>query len=461
MSLVTEGKVTRRAGPVTPADLPPGLLHVVVFGPGHGEAVLIRTPDGRVGVVDGCGEPPAASDRGGPLFSLIEDLGEKRLLFACVTHPHQDHFGGFARLIQKHPPEHLWWSGSQERKFFQHYRAWLKKRGRDLPVGDEEPPGIGLERLVRAINAAAEAESPSRRSWVKHLEDHKHLLSHPAPPGTVEIEGILPSSTGVRAAARDAYQVLEEGKLDDAKRVFDPNRISGALLVTWGETRVLLGGDALVESDPHAGWEGLSRGLGKVHVVKVPHHASEGAHSASLWAKMAPELALVTCVQYARNKQPPRPDMLQKLLGTGAEVVLTSPPTWWAEEPHALAVDPPAVTPKPATDPGNPALPAKSWLRSAANKHENAVVVSLDATGSIVGVQLHGDACQLHLAAPPAAGTLTPAAARPPPEPPPAADLLRGDSRMGASGTGSAEPRKNSATHLVPRRLLSPKPGAG
>ena len=386
---------------VTAADLPEGSLHVVIFGPGHGEAVLVRMPDGRVGVVDGCGEPPAASDRGSPLFSLVESLGETRLLFGCVTHPHQDHFGGFAKLIEKHPPEHLWWSGTQERKFFEYYRAWLKRRGRDEPTGDEEPPGLGLERLVRTLNAVTEAEDALRRPRPKYLADRKELLLHSTLAGNVLVEGLLPSSSGVRAAERDALRALEEGDLADPQRRFDPNRISGALLLSWGRTRVLLGGDALCEKDPYAGWDGLERRVGKVHLIKVPHHASAGADSEGAWAQMRPDLAVVTCVKNARNDQPPRPDMLEKLLKRGGDLVLTSPPSWWTEERHGLIAWPSAWSKPPrASGPSNPALVRRAKPRSAANKHENAVVVRLDDQGNIARVQLHGAARQLNLQGP-------------------------------------------------------------
>jgi len=363
----------------------------------------VRMPDGRVGVVDGCGEPPAASDRGSPLFSLIEDLGEQRLLFACVTHPHQDHFGGFVRLIRKHPPEHLWWSGTRERKFFEHYRAWLKRRGSDVPVGEDEPPGIGLERLVKAINDVAEADGAPTRPRVQHLEDHKVLWSHQTAAGTVVIEGVLPSSSGVRAAERDALRMLEGPGIDDAKRIFDPNRISGALRIAWGKTRVLLGGDALVEGDPHAGWEGVPNPIGRVHFVEVPHHASHGAYSERLWQEMKPELAVVTCVKNAKNDQPPRPEMLARLLRGGATLAVTSQPAWWTEERHLLAEQPSWAGPaapkaeRREVDPGNPALAGKARPQPATNKHENAVVVSLDDHGAIVDVQLHGAARQLRL----------------------------------------------------------------
>lgn len=392
--------IVERSGAVEPADLPDNYLHVVVFGPGHGEAVLVRMPDGRVGVVDGCGGAPAATRRGSPIFDLLDSLGEKRLLFACLTHPHRDHFGGFAELIKKHVPEHLWWSGTQERRFFLSYIDYLKNVGRSTPVSASTAPlAEDLRGVVDAIGQLTDKlPRGAQRPRAKNLSDRKQILTYRM-NGRVDvcIDSILPSSTGVLAAEKDALKAATGAST--AARGIDPNRISAALLITWGTTRVLLGGDALRGSvEGHEGWDGLELPLEKIHVLKVPHHASVGAHSDARWAEMQPDLAIVTCVQEAARRQPPRADMLQKLLQKGSCVALTSRPTWWSTERHQLKSQPTPWGPSPAAaGPGNPALPGGAKPASAANDHENAVVVRLDDKGTIVQVQLHGAARELRV----------------------------------------------------------------
>lgn len=385
---------------VEPADLPDDYLHVVVFGPGHGEAVLVRTADGRVGVVDGCGGAPVATRRGSPIFGLLDALGEKRLLFACLTHPHRDHFGGFAEMIKKHLPEHLWWSGTEERRFFLSYIEYLKNVGRSTPVSASTAPlAEDLRGVVDAIGQlTGKLPRGAVRPRPKNLSDLKRVLTHRSKDRIdVWIDSILPSSTGVLAAENDALKAATGGSV--AAQGIDPNRISAALLITWGTTRVLLGGDALRGSvKSQEGWDGLELPLEKIHLLKVPHHASVGAYSDARWAEMQPDLAIVTCVQEASNRQPPRADMLQKLLQKGSCVALTSRPTWWSTERHPLTSQPTPWHPSPATAPsGNPALPVGATPASAANDHENAVVVRLDDKGTIVQVQLHGAARELRI----------------------------------------------------------------
>lgn len=399
-------KVEEHARSVCPADLPEGYLHVVVFGPGHGEAILVRTPDGRVGVVDACGKRQEASKRGSPIFALLRDLEVKRLLFACLTHPHADHFRGFAEVIQEYPPEHLWWSGTQERKFFKHYLEYLKKRdgGAEVSASDASHASE-LQAVVNAIGKLADQPSdisPYPRG--QHLSDWKKVLDHRMinRANALCVESVLPSSAAVRIAEQDALGAANN--VAAAERKLDPNRISAALLLSWGVTRVLLGGDALRgDAEAFAGWDGLQFSLGKIHLVKVPHHASDGAHSADRWREMDPDLAIVTCVRRANAGQPPRPVMLQTLLGTGTRVAVTSKPAWWPTEAHPLVADAALWAPTPvvrAKGSGNPALPEKIVPASAANEHANAVVVRLDDKGQIVVVQLHGEAGLLRVALP-------------------------------------------------------------
>lgn len=396
--------VVEHARAVEAADLPKGFLHVVVFGPGHGEAVLVRMPDGRVGVVDGCGKMPEGSNRGSPIFGLLKELAEERLLFACLTHPHRDHFRGFAEIIKRHPPEHLWWSGTQERRFFAHYVGYLEMVGRGVSVDAFDPSlADDLQGVVEAIGHLADRPAITPRPRGQHLSDWKRVLAHALIDGSsVFVESVLPSSAATRIAEQEALDALKTGA--PIERGLDPNRISAALVLKWGTTRVLLGGDALNgDPDDFAGWEGLQFPLEKMHLVKVPHHASEKAHSTRRWVEMTPDLAIVTCVQHASAKQPPRPAMLQKILETGSRVALTSRPTWWAE-PHALECGPTTWGPVGVVrGPGNPALVGKARPASAASHHENAVVVRLDDKGNIVQVQLHGASRELRVAPAPAA----------------------------------------------------------
>ena len=87
--------------------LPKGTLSIAVFGPGKGEAIVVRLPDGSVGVVDGCREPKdTETGRGDPVRELLDRIKCPELAFVCLTHPHDDHYAGLGRLLERVPTMH-------------------------------------------------------------------------------------------------------------------------------------------------------------------------------------------------------------------------------------------------------------------------------------------------------------------------------------------------------------------
>lgn len=81
------------------------LLTVTFIDVGQGASALIETPCGAVIMVDAGGEP---AWRGNPgetgervLLPLLRRRGIKRVDLAVITHPHDDHFGGFVSLVNE------------------------------------------------------------------------------------------------------------------------------------------------------------------------------------------------------------------------------------------------------------------------------------------------------------------------------------------------------------------------
>lgn len=415
--------VEHRAGAPRREDLPEGYLHIAVFGPGEGEAMVVRLPDGRAGVVDGCGHDGA--DKQNPVRKLLEELlvgDPRRLLFACLTHPHMDHFRGFDQVLDRWPPEHLWWSCTFERKSFKHYLRYLELReGASADAQPEQGTATELKRVIEAIHRRADEQGGDAGTRVRaqYLSDRKTLLMHAMEGrGKVSIEGLLPSTASLREAEANALKdvaalnaSLLQGKKAPAgsqskkapagtqskkiPRTFDPNEISGALLLEWGQTRVLLGGDALEgDAGKPSGWSSLHAPLSQVQMVKIPHHASTKAVSRELWRQMQPQLGVVTCVKYAKGAQPPRPEILKELLEMRTHLFVTSKPEWWKAAQHDLKAEP--AYEEKAEPPTTQAPGVESKATAPSNK-DNAVVIRMNDQGRICKVLLFGEARRLML----------------------------------------------------------------
>lgn len=369
-------------GEILPEHLPDGLLSIVVFGPGKGEAIVVRLPDGSIGVVDGCLEPSAGDKdpwgNGDPVRELLNRMSPARLLFACLTHAHDDHYAGLGRLLAAYQKraDHVWMVLDAGGPYMKAQLAILKRRRARKTSLPDAPNPKGLERVLTQFSQAYREHG----SKLNYLQAGVPLLNLKNSHGTLSIKACGPAPSDIarlrESLTKAIAKSIEQGEATDQE--FDLNIASGALLIRWKRAGVLLAGDLLCATNENAGWAHAAKHInGPVQVVNVAHHASEEAHHDALWKKMSPQLAIVTPFkdgathEMVRNgitgktKYPPRPEQIAYLAQSSA-VAITSPPRWDGE------INPPKALGHSATTPATPTPP-----------HRNAVAVSLDAAGTI------------------------------------------------------------------------------
>jgi beta-lactamase superfamily II metal-dependent hydrolase len=393
-------KRARRVDRISGSDLTTGLLWVVVFGPGHGEAILVRLPDERVGIVDGCREPEGDC----PVTQLLAELSPPRLLFACLTHPHEDHYKGLGRLLATRPGlvDHVWhvlaMTSNECKAVLKYAKASCRPiRGKKRPKLPDAAEWRGVERVFNAImtsatNGAHRRQLLAERALLREVVDGSN---HP-----FEVEAWGPTDNDVT----DALLKFVARRGPRIPRDDLPNQVSGALLLRWGRARVLLAGDLYAQVHHHEGW-GPARGAAarekRVQVVNVAHHASETAYDPQLWAAMNPLLAIVTPFKYAglNNKsepcQPPKPSDIRRLISNTCEVAITAEPRWIGASMTPAAPrrrNAGGLAKKPTTPPAgvSPLLGAYAGVDS--DDGRNAIAVGLDSRGTIVDVILGGAA---------------------------------------------------------------------
>lgn len=373
----------------------PDRLQVVIFGPGHGEACVVRLPNGAVGVVDGCAEPSHPDGKGDPVRELLQHWKVERLAFVCLTHPHADHFKGMAALLKAYTPEKV------DRLFIPHILSQkpIKKFLRWLELRNDpaEPEQLkGLESLCEQLELTSKSVDADCMSVNMQLLDCDEF--------DADIWAVGPSGNDVTEALKLLVADLEGIKAKGRSELrHDPNAISGALLVRYGKAQVLLAGDLINVEGEHSGWNRAQKFKGfnqPVQVVNVAHHASREAHHDALWNKMACQLAIVTPFQRAGGAHPPRPEQLG-LLAQSARVLVTASLRWKPEELATFQRQPERVPTKanPVQVAGNTKLPvrAPSSKSARSNLLPGGVCVSLDATGQICRVGLLGEAQEYQL----------------------------------------------------------------
>ena len=78
-------------------------LEVCFIDCGQGDAILIKTPAGEYMLVDG-----GKSEEGDNINEFLRSQGVKQLAVVVGTHPHSDHIGGLAKIINDFPVEKVY-----------------------------------------------------------------------------------------------------------------------------------------------------------------------------------------------------------------------------------------------------------------------------------------------------------------------------------------------------------------
>jgi competence protein ComEC len=148
------------------AAWPEGLLRLVVFDVGQGEAILVQAPGGAALLVDTGGGGPGRGDRGERVVvPALRRLGIRRLAALALTEGAPDHAGGLVGLLAGVPIDGVWIpDGSQGAPWLEPVIAraipWTALR-----QGDRRWIGSVLVTVLHPAAAAAdplEPDSPSR-----------------------------------------------------------------------------------------------------------------------------------------------------------------------------------------------------------------------------------------------------------------------------------------------------------
>lgn len=79
-------------------------LTVIFVDVGQGDAILLRSPEGKTMLIDG-------GERDSGIVAKLKALGVKELDVVVGTHPHTDHIGGLIEVLKRFPVKEVWSDG--------------------------------------------------------------------------------------------------------------------------------------------------------------------------------------------------------------------------------------------------------------------------------------------------------------------------------------------------------------
>lgn len=227
---------------------------------GQGDAVALRSPAGRWLLVDGGPRGPQGDAGRRVVVPFLRSHGATQLAAIIATHAHLDHFGGLPAVLEAFDP------------------AFVLEPGQPVP-------DAGYLGFLGAVESDGAEWRAARQGDRLELDG-------------VTIEVLSPDSAWVAGQT-------------------DLNESSVVLLVTYGDTRMLLAGDAGMPTEAH-----LAGRIGHVAVLKVGHHGSRGATSDRWLDELNPDDAVISVG--AKNRYGhPAPETLARLRTHGVTVLRT------------------------------------------------------------------------------------------------------------------------------------------
>lgn len=288
--------------------MPDAWLEIHVFGrKPEGEGIVIRLPNKRFAVVDSCG---LTEPEDNPMVAFLQDRGVKSLAFACLTHPHADHYRGLLSIIELFPPD-----------FFLRSPAFS---------------GTEVRRLVEYELRKAKSASDKRKAHeMKRLEQHMLTKRLPVKFGgsttRVYPKSLVKNPTlTIHSFAPCGAQVLEYSEslgkcwtpLGTMKEKFPNlkhNDISVGLIVRGKRFSIVLGGDVtqsnwLAALDEHSFEDAI--------FVKVSHHGSKTGVCAGQWETFSRNQPPVSVTTSWKDELPEQ-SVLQKVTKHSKETYCT------------------------------------------------------------------------------------------------------------------------------------------
>ncbi|HLA76828.1 MAG TPA: DNA internalization-related competence protein ComEC/Rec2 [Vicinamibacteria bacterium] len=243
--------------PPEPGD---GRLHLTVLDVGQGDALVVRSPQGRVWVIDSGGSYDGRFDAGESIVApYLWSQGHRRIEGLALTHAHPDHLGGARFLLRAFGVGEVW-EGVAPRH--DRTQEMLEQAFRRTPAHRVS--------VVRGM----------RRLW-----------------DGVEIEVMAPRPKG-----RPPWTTRNDDSL--------------VLVMRWGGVSLLLAGDVEAKA------EQLLVSDGPVDVLKVPHHGSRSSSSPGWVAGVRPRVAIVSA-GFRNHFGHPHREVVARYQATGAWVLRT------------------------------------------------------------------------------------------------------------------------------------------
>lgn len=304
------------------------MLTLDFYESGQGESIVIRFPDGGLGLVDA--HPTPSGSRSG----IVDIVRGQHLHFLCLSHPHADHGADLYKAMQAAARvDRFWHTVSDTHSFIYSISQQYVFPDRYLALATE----LRVDATKYLIDLYSEVRNRSDKDpgFVEKINFNKR--SH-------EIAGVKVHFFGPMEADQhkftNAHIDLAKGKNRGRP---NENILSAVIVLEYGPNAIILGADALASN-----WEAIEpryrkEALPKAAILKIPHHGatnSLGHHRKNYLDLLKPNKE-TKAVLFAGDAKHPNKTVFDKVRNKASVVCLANglmPPARAASNPLGLTV---------------------------------------------------------------------------------------------------------------------------
>jgi beta-lactamase superfamily II metal-dependent hydrolase len=299
-------------------------LEVHVINGGYGESIILHLPTGDWGVID-CYAGSLRDTSSNPTLQFLVTRDVRELAFLCLTHPHDDHYRGMSHLMSHLTVRSFWRSGAMSpQRLYMYLRGDAVQRRNTDQIENAEDLKYTLLEVYRRSQARQLTIEPL--AGVRLIQERQIRRKWWKRPLTLRIVGIAPSGRAIEAYEAGLNRCLDQaGRLQDMVPALKHNGISVGLLITYGNTSVVLGGDVEGEAWTDALADEQCPDL-SASFVKVSHHGSPTGYCDGLWERFCRQTRSVAVITPSRRHSLPTEAAVDHIRSHTDRLLSTCPP---------------------------------------------------------------------------------------------------------------------------------------
>ena len=243
-------------------------LRIIIFDVQHGDSILLhyfKDNSSYIGIIDS-NFSYSNTPKFIPAQKYLKKHQIKQLEFACLTHPHSDHFLGLYEIVSEFKPKKFINFPASSTNLPDLYKKLIKSYSKSLKVSHDRLFQEKTESIFKLFKFLKDNYKPNE-NWLEYSGPENNIRGL-FPDNDIEIKVLLPFPK----FKGPFFQALN-GETFEAEAEDPANSVSIALQIKYKGVIAVLGGDA-----PKENWYLHKKLMGNslgVNIYKVSHHGSK------------------------------------------------------------------------------------------------------------------------------------------------------------------------------------------